>query len=256
MNDFSSFRERSENSKNPFVGEIILLDEVDSTNDYAKSFLGQHSEPENTVIVADRQLKGKGRMGRVWDSPPGMGLWMSFILKPELRPDRFFLYTFMAAVAAAEAIEAISDLAVELKWPNDLLLSQKKCGGILLESVTKNGTPYLIVGMGINVHQPDFPEGLRSHATSLFIESNRIWDRYELFDKIMTAMHNHNGVLDESILEKWKSRSAMFHRNVTIIQSDKSYEAVAKDLANDGALIIEREGKMQKIYAADVRVQI
>ncbi len=256
MNDFALFRPLAARTANSFTEKIILLDQVDSTNEYAKKLLLQQNISENTAVVADHQVKGKGRLGRVWKSPPGVGLWMSFILKPQLKPDQFFLITYMASVAVAEAVEQMTSLSAELKWPNDVLLNGKKCCGILLESVTKDSQPYVIAGIGINVNQTEFPLALQDTATSLRIESGRAWKRHELFSEILSRLGALYPSLDRSILEKWKLHSNLFGRKVDVTQANHTFEATAIDLADDGALIVEREGKHQNIYAADVRISM
>ena len=140
--------------------------------------MAEEGAPEGILVVAESQNSGKGRRGRVWKSPAGSGIWMSFLLKPQIRPEYASRLTLVAAMAVSAGIEEVTGLTSQIKWPNDLVLSGKKICGILTEMSTDLDTiRYIIVGIGINVNTSSFPEEIRETATSLYLESGRKWKR-------------------------------------------------------------------------------
>ena len=144
-------------------GGFFYFPVLGSTNDEARKFL---SAREGTVLVADRQTKGKGRLGRKWFSPPG-GLYFSVILKPRKAPKDLYKLTILAAVACARAIKSTTGLSAALKWPNDIMLEGKKVGGILTEGATRDKVSGIIIGVGINIARQKFPRQIRDAAASL-----------------------------------------------------------------------------------------
>ncbi|MBI4690234.1 MAG: biotin--[acetyl-CoA-carboxylase] ligase [Nitrospirae bacterium] len=156
--------------KDGFIGtEIVFLESIDSTNTFAMGLAGKGS-PHGTVVIADTQTKGKGRSGRTWVSPPKGNLYMSIILRPEIEPKDATLLVIMAAVACAIAIKKTSGLRVKIKWPNDLMVSDKKLGGILTEMKSDfDRITFAVIGIGINVNMEikDFPQDIRNIATSI-----------------------------------------------------------------------------------------
>jgi BirA family biotin operon repressor/biotin-[acetyl-CoA-carboxylase] ligase len=153
----------------PFVRKLVVMDTVASTNDIARD-LAAEGAGEGTVVVAEQQTAGRGRMGRVWHSPRGLGLFVSVLFRPRAPVFELTRWTLGAAVAACEACRQTSGAAVQIDWPNDLLWRGKKLGGVLAEMRTAGGTAtHLVIGAGLNVGQDgsDFPDGLSSSATSL-----------------------------------------------------------------------------------------
>lgn len=235
--------------------KILQLDEVDSTNDFSKKLILQEDIQDNHIIIADHQTHGKGRLGRVWESPSGMGIWMSLILKPDARNNDLVLYNFMTSITVCETLREVTLLPLELKWPNDILIKGKKVCGILLETVNKNTEQFLVVGIGININQQDFPEPLDKIATSLFIETRTVWDRSIILQKLLANLGKNYVDLDPGIFLRWKSLSRMLGSKITVVQGNDTYDATAKDIAEDGALVVEKNGKIEKLYAGDVHIQ-
>jgi BirA family transcriptional regulator, biotin operon repressor / biotin---[acetyl-CoA-carboxylase] ligase len=164
---------------------VIHLEEVTSTNDLALRMAGENV-PEGSVVIAERQTRGRGKQGKRWESPTG-GLWTSVVLRPKSPSSQAPIFTLMGAVASAEAIRIISGVQVLIRWPNDLLLEGKKIGGILCEArVGGNKIRHLVMGIGINVNQGegDFSSSLRGLATSLRIASGRVWEREAVAEAI------------------------------------------------------------------------
>jgi BirA family biotin operon repressor/biotin-[acetyl-CoA-carboxylase] ligase len=195
---------------------VHRLAAVVSTNDAARD-LARRGAPHGTAVLAEEQTGGRGTKGRRWHSPPGLGLYVSFLARfPADRPDiPLPLLPLAAGVAAAEAVEAASGIEVRLKWPNDLLQAGRKLGGVLVESVSAGSGPrFAVVGIGINVGhgEADFPEDLRSRATSLRLAAGRPSDGGEVFAALCRALDNWYNALTRgeagSIVEAFENRSA------------------------------------------------
>lgn len=236
--------------------KLIQLEEVDSTNEYAKKLVVQEDNRGPYVIIADHQTRGKGRLGRLWESPRGMGLWMSIILKSGRSHEEMAWTNFMVSVTVCETLRELTRLPLELKWPNDILINGKKICGILMETVNKNREVFLIIGIGININQQNFPEPLDSTATSLFIETQTVWDRWIILAKIISRFDDNNANLSPEIITRWKSLSGMLGHRVTVVQGNHTFEAIATDIAKDGALVVERNGRTEKLYAGDVHILV
>lgn len=236
--------------------EVLQLDTIDSTNEYAKSLILREDLQNNYIVVASHQTLGKGRLGRTWESPANMGLWASLILKPGVLPETMIWLNFMSSLTVCEVLRDLTRLPFELKWPNDVLIRGKKVCGILLETLNKNKELFLIIGIGINVNQHEFQGPLGKTATSLFIETQSQWDLSLLLQKIITRFTENNMNLDAGIFKRWKTMSGMFGRQITVVQSNNMFEAIAVDLATDGALLIKAKGGMEKIYAGDVQIKM
>ena len=156
-----------------FTGPVHHFETLDSTNDLAKE-LAVQGAPEGTVVVAEAQTGGRGRLGREWDSPPGVGLYVSLVLRPMLPPMELPQITLTTAVAVVRAVRRVAGVAPGIKWPNDLLLNGKKLGGILTEMETESDRiRHVVVGLGLNVNNPGFPPELAATATSLTLTAGR-----------------------------------------------------------------------------------
>ena len=172
--------------KNIIGKKIIHYKEIDSTNDEAKRLLRKGIE-EGTVIIADRQTKGRGKPGSIWFSPLGVGVYLSVVLKPFKNPKDLAPTTLLGARSVVRTIEKIGGLRSEIKLPNDVMLNGKKVSGILVE---RRASGYLIIGIGVNVNNPigSFPDEIRDSATSLKIESNKNYSVQEFIDKLLSEM--------------------------------------------------------------------
>ena len=161
------------NLKTKFIGKNVLhFETIDSTNDYAKK-IGNELR-DGSVIISEEQTKGKGRLGRVWESKAGEGIWMSIILKPNIIPNKA---PFITLIAGASIVKALNILGVDakIKWPNDITINNKKLSGILTElSAEIERVNYIVVGIGMNVKDTDFEEELKDKATSLYKENYNV----------------------------------------------------------------------------------
>ncbi len=157
-----------------FGQKIFFFKSIKSTMDYAKK-LAEKGEPEGTVVIADYQSHGRGRFGRIWKAEPEKNILMSVILRPTIPLDKFGILSFLTSISVAEAIEKNVDVKITTKWPNDLLINGKKFCGILLEaSITVESGDFVIIGIGINVNQENFPKEIQDYATSLYIETGKL----------------------------------------------------------------------------------
>jgi len=231
---------------------------TDSTNRVAMD-LGFAGEPEGTVVMAEAQTAGRGRVGRGWHSEKGMGLYFTVLLRPKLAPAQAPLLTILAGVSAHTAIAAQTGLVPELKWPNDLLLNGKKLGGILTEMHAEpNAVRFVIVGIGINVNQEKFPTELGSIATSIRKESGRMSYRLELLVRLLAQFESdYNRLLREGpsfVVERFESVSSFAKgRRVRVDTGAEWYTGVTAGLSPEGLLLVSRDnGALTTVIAGDV----
>jgi len=243
-----------------YIGkEIHYFREVDSTNEVAKR-LAQEGAQEGVVVIAERQKKGRGRGGKPWISPIG-GAWMSIILRPDTLPINAPQLTFTAGVAAAKTIKEEYALEVGIKWPNDILIENKKVCGILTEIITeKDSIDYIIAGIGIdaNVDLDQLPPELREHTTSLKSELDMEISRMMLVRKFLEnfeAMYNEfNQGNFQKILKKWRKYSKTIGSNVEINKGTEIVKGEAVGVNREGALILElKDGSLRKIISGECR---
>ena len=239
---------------------LYVFPELDSTNRYLKE-LAENNAPEWTVVVADSQSKGRGRLGRSFFSPEGTGIYMSVLLKPEIALEKSVRITSMAAVAVAEAIEKVSGVRAQIKWVNDIYLNKKKACGILVEAgidAMACKLNYAVLGIGINVGAMEFPEELQDIATSVSNESGLTVSREELIAEVLKSLQKwYPSIHDGSFLMESKRRSVLLEKEIRVHNHDGSfYEATAVDLDDMGHLVIEREGQTELLNSGEVSVRL
>lgn len=201
---------------------VHYFTEIGSTNEAALQ-LGRQGEPTGTLVVAESQSSGRGRLGRAWASPKGRGLYFSMLLRPEIGPEDLSKVTLVAALAVSKAVEEVTGLAPGIKWPNDLLLAGKKFCGILTETgPVRFGEPTLVViGIGLNVSTSgdEFPSELRERATSLLLQSGREYAASELLDAIARSVavevERFVGGAFAEILNEWRSRDILVGKRMS-----------------------------------------
>ncbi len=234
---------------------------VDSTNNVLKSMADQGA-PEGTVVVAEKQEKGRGRLGRNWSSPAGGGVYLSLLLRPPIPPQHASPLTLLAAVAACIGIRAVlPQLSPGIKWPNDLLLGGRKVCGILCEiKAEMDLVHYLIAGIGINVNTglEDLPHTLQSSATSLKLENG---DRAVSRVAVAAAILQHYDELyceyleagAAPVLARWREYNVTLGRSVKIQNQSGLYAGIARDLDSNGALVVEGDsGELRPFSAGEV----
>jgi BirA family biotin operon repressor/biotin-[acetyl-CoA-carboxylase] ligase len=242
--------------------EVIFFDSTGSTNDAAMKIAAERDDPEGIVVVADTQTGGRGRLGRNWVSPPGVNLYFTILLKPAFSPDEAPLLTLMAAVASVSAIRKVTGLEAGIKWPNDILVSGRKAGGILLEMKTDaDMIRFVAIGIGINVNMDveALPEEIRSLSTTLTKEGNIKVDRARLLENILTeAERLYKDVVagkGSVILKEWREFSSMAGRQVSVQMHDKIISGIAEDIDDKGRLIVRLpSGGRETVSAGDVTI--
>ncbi|MEM3731005.1 MAG: biotin--[acetyl-CoA-carboxylase] ligase [Candidatus Bathyarchaeia archaeon] len=246
-----------------FGKKIIFLREINSTNDFAKE-LASHGIEEGAVAVAEVQRAGRGRMGRQWSSPKG-GLYFSIILRPKIKVSEAVKLVFVAGLAVAKVLEEIFRLKVEVKWPNDVLVSGKKVCGILVEmNSVGDHVNYLVVGIGVNANvnvEKQFPEHLRGTATSLEKELGEKIQLEELFKRLLEKLEIFYDLFLESglapILEEWKKYAFFLNHHVDVISEHEKFSGLAVDVNSDGALIVRlKNGEIKRVLVGDISVKI
>jgi BirA family biotin operon repressor/biotin-[acetyl-CoA-carboxylase] ligase len=239
-----------------FMGhKIFAFETLSSTMDEA-FHLGMEGEPEGTVVCAEAQTKGRGRLGRVWVSPKGKGIYCSIILRPKLPPTQMSQITLMTAVALAEAIRQKTSLQPSIKWPNDLLLNSKKVAGILTELRAEvDQVKFVIVGIGLNINASS--SQLLDTATSLKLETNQTFNRIEIFQEALKSLELwYTKILKgnfSEVLDYCRENSATLKRRVRVSDPAADVQGMAIEIDNDGALLIRQDnGKVIKKTAGDV----
>ena len=240
---------------------VKYYDKIDSTNNQVRR-LAEEGAEEGLLVVAECQEAGKGRRGRVWKSPAGSGIWMSFLLKPQVGPEHASMLTLVAAMAVASGIQDITGMETKIKWQNDLVLSGKKICGILTEMSTDlDSIRYIIVGIGINVNTPDFPEDIAATATSLYLESGKSWKRSELIAAIMKRMEQYYEIFLKTadlsgLKEEYESKLANLGRQVKVLAPKQEYCGICRGITDGGELLVEREdGSISQVMSGEVSVR-
>ncbi len=242
-----------------FVGRnFVYSDEIDSTNSFLLNKENKFNT-DGTVILAEKQNKGHGRKDRVWYSSKGQNLTFSILLtSKKIYSKKFNHINFAASLSVAMAIENLFQLKTELKWPNDILINGKKIAGILLESISKGSKiDRLIIGIGINVNQAVFQGVFNIPPTSLKIELNENIDREKLLAEFLNTfeeMLEKVKTNPEEILKDWKSRCRLIGEKIVIEGGEKTKYGIFDDLDDDGFLLLNVGGKIEKIHFGEVSV--
>lgn len=248
-------------STNRFGRGLTLLTKTDSTQTEAEK-LAREGAPEGTLVVAEEQTSGRGRQGRVWHSPPGRGVWMSAVLRPEGPLTAVPQLTLLTAVAVCRAIRSVSGVEAGIKWPNDLLADGRKLCGILLEAVVEDGRVlHCIMGIGIdaNLSESDYPEELRERVTSLRRESGLPVDRCALIAAVMNEFESLYALYAERgfgpIRLLWESLSVTLGREIVVRDARGERRGVAHGLGEHGELLMRTEdGQVSPVYSGDIEL--
>lgn len=240
---------------------IVAVNETDSTNLLA-FHLAEEGAKDGLVVVADSQTGGKGRLGRRWESPRGVNLYCSVILRPAMPPVRAPQLTFLSAVAVARAVESVTRLEPQIKWPNDILVNGYKVAGLLNEMSSETDTIHFVVlgiGVNLNMKREQFPEGLRHPASSLMLESGDCVNRVEFTRALLTALDSlYDDFLEHGfalVREEWLRRSMVQGRMVRISSGSEVSEGIVGGIDEDGALLLQRgDGVFERVLAGDVTV--
>lgn len=241
--------------------KVTYYEQTDSTNIQAK-LAGENGGAHGTLFVADRQVAGKGRRGRSWESPKGVCIYMTLLLRPDLPPEKAPMLTLVMALGVAEGIREQTGLDARIKWPNDIVLSGKKICGILTEMSTEiDYINYVVTGVGINANQDGFPEEIKETATSLMLEGGRAVRRSELIAAVMRRYEEAYAAFMETgdmsrLQERYNELLVNRGRDVRVLEPQGEYSAHAKGINSRGELVVSTpEGEEKHIFAGEVSVR-
>ena len=244
-----------------FGKNIYCYEEVDSTNTVLRK-LSEEGACTGTLVTCESQSAGRGRRGRIWVSPEGTNIYMSLLVKPEFNPEKSRMLTLVMALSVCKAIEKSTGLKSEIKWPNDIVVNNKKVTGILTEMIlNKDKGPFVIIGTGINVNQKDFPDEIKEMATSLKLESGKEENREEITALAMNFFEEiYNEFLQAEDLSHIRSEYESYlvnkDKEVLVLCEKEPYKGRALGIDNEGELLVKREdGSIEKVYAGEVSVR-
>ncbi len=235
-------------SHREFWKSFLFFPVTDSTNTRAMELAGKGSE-HASIVCADAQTSGRGRLGRKWESPPGVNLYLSLLLRPPVDPAQTPALTLVTAVALADAIEDLSGLRVALKWPNDLLIEGRKVAGILAEmSADPDRLRYVVIGVGLNVNAnaSSFPVALREKAASLSMLAGKAFRRTEVLARFLDAFAECYGAFlsggFKALLPDWNRRDVLAGKRVLLRRGGEEARGKVHGVDESGLLIFRREG--------------
>ena len=241
-------------------GEVHYAVSVDSTNSEVKR-MAAAGAPHGSLCLAEEQTAGKGRLGRTWVSPPGVGLWQSLLLRPKLPPEQAPLITLVAAMAMAKAVRQTTGADVGIKWPNDLVCGNRKICGILLEmSADPDAIEYVVVGIGLNVKRGAIPPGLEAQAACLEDLCEALPPRRDILRAYLEAMETWMGRLEaggwQAVAADYRDMSRTLGQAVRVIGA-QNFTGTAVDIDSHGALIVTdaESGENRTVYSGDVSVR-
>ncbi|MCX7857043.1 MAG: biotin--[acetyl-CoA-carboxylase] ligase [Deltaproteobacteria bacterium] len=239
---------------------IIYKQVLESTNTYAIE-LAKKGEPEGTCVVSEAQKKGKGRLGRKWISPEGKNIYLSIILRPQISFSDVHTLSYLTCLVVTETLETVSTLRPTLKWPNDVLIGEKKISGTLVElSSTLKKVNFVVVGIGLNVNMEpnDLPEEIKNVATSIYMETGRKYDRAYVcaillnsFEKFYLAFLEKGSSFIRTI---WEEKAKIKGQALTVSVGENIVAGLCEGLGDDGALLLNTPSGTERIYAGDLVV--
>lgn len=247
------------------VNDVIYMAETDSTNNQAKE-LGSNGAVSGTLVVAGKQSAGRGRRGRSWLSADEDGVWMSILLRPDIKPEYASMLTLVAALAVADAVDIVLDGITKekclIKWPNDIIIGDRKLCGILTEMSAKPGcVDYVVIGIGINVNTKVFDDSVKDMATSLYIQCGKFIDKAEIIRSWSMSFEKYYGKFLEKcdlsqLVDEYNSRLVNIGKMVKVEVAGNIRTGKALGIDATGALRVEfEEGSVENITAGEVSVR-
>ncbi|HXC97164.1 MAG TPA: biotin--[acetyl-CoA-carboxylase] ligase [Edaphobacter sp.] len=250
-----------------YADKIHYLASVTSTNTLALE-AAQNDAPHGSIWIADEQTSGRGRSDHTWHSSRGEGLYVSILLRPHMPIKKTLLLSLATGIAAQSAIAAVTGLAPDIRWPNDLLIGEKKCGGILVETSTAPNQPtlrYAVIGIGINLNHTGFPKELQSVATSLYLETGQPLPREQLLIQLLLAIEaeidlleaeSNNSFSKINLLDRFAATSTWVRGKPVIVEEAGGYTGVTEGLDADGFLRVRGEDNvMHTVLSGGVRAR-
>ncbi len=240
---------------------VVYLERTGSTNQDAKR-LAEEGAQDGTLVVTDCQETGKGRRGRGWVSPPGINIYFTLLLRPQFQPDKASMLTLVMALSVAQAIERRTGYTPGIKWPNDIVMDGKKVCGILTEmTLEEEYIQSVVIGVGINVGQTDFPEEIKDKATSLALKCGTGTARSSLIAGIMERFEKNYALFEKNLdlsylKDTYETYLVNKNREVRILDPAGEYEGRAEGINEKGELLIELpDGSVRRVYAGEVSVR-
>lgn len=234
---------------------IEIFDSIDSTNKYLKSKINEKNY--GTIVISNEQTNGYGKSNREFLSNKDIGIYMSILINPNCLIEESLKITILTSVAILSAIKSVYNLDVKLKWVNDIILNDLKVGGILCESqinLNTNIIDNMIVGIGINVKEFEFPPSLKNIATSIENNTNIKISRNELISEIINFFDLYF-IDNKNYLDLYKENSYVLGRDIKVIQNDRQFFAKAIDIDNNGSLIVQEQEKIIKLISSDISIR-
>ncbi len=238
---------------------VVYFDEIDSTNNEAKRASAQY--PDGTLFVADCQVSGRGRRGRDFQSPSGTGIFMTMLLKPAIDPAVASRLTLIAALAVQKGIEKVTGEPCGIKWPNDVILSGKKVCGILTEMSVQDGEiEYVVVGIGINVLNTEFPPEIQDVATSLWLEGRKVTERNQIIAEVWNAFFDYyeKFLQTEDLSGMMSEYNALLINNnekVRVLDETNPFVGTAKGINQKGELLVDTGEEIVVVRSGEVSVR-
>ena len=249
------------------VTNVVYYHETDSTNTRAKQ-AAEDGEKSGTLFITECQTGGRGRRGRTWESPAGSGIWMSLLLRPEIKPFDASMLTIVAAMGMKDAIEEIigggtgqGEIHCKIKWPNDIVLGDRKICGMLTEmSAETDWINYVVIGIGVNVNTTEFDDSIKDTASSILLQTGSSVKRSD----VVVAFARHFSRYYEEFLKEcnlsgladdYNKALINVGRDVKIVERDGSFVAKAVGIDETGSLIVEKDGDTKRIVAGEVSVR-
>ena len=248
--------------KPKWVGcEILYFDSIDSTNTKAQE-LAEKGYPSGTLVVADKQIAGKGRRGRNWESPSGCGIFMTLMLKPDINPNNASMLTLVSALAVAKALADITGKDAKIKWPNDIVIDGRKVCGILTEmSAQFDYINNIVIGIGINVNNSSFPEEISATASSLrLLSGGQKYRRAEIIEKIMKYFEKYYSIFLETedlsaLVNEYDAMLVNMKKQVKVLDPKEPFEGKAMGITKTGELIVDTWESRKLVSSGEVSVR-
>lgn len=241
--------------------ELICHDTLDSTNLEIRR-LAEAKAVHGTTVLTEEQTMGKGRRGRSWSAQSGVGIWMSFLLRPEIALEHSSMLTLLAALSVAKAVREETGIQSKIKWPNDIIVGGKKVCGILTElSAQMDELNYIVVGIGINVNIKEFPSELKEKATSLSIESGRKIRRAPLAAKVLRAFEDYYEEFLKTedlrlLMDEYNSLLVHMNQRIRVIRGSKEEQFISRGINEQGELLVEDDyGRKSTVISGEVSVR-
>ncbi len=236
--------------ENKTIYKCIVLDIINSTNTFVK----ETNLSDKTVVIADYQTNGRGRLGRTFISQKGNGIYMSIVLKKFDELKDITSITCLMAVVISKVLDEVTRIKTYIKWVNDIYINDKKVCGILVEGISKNNQiDELIIGVGINVYKQEFPIDLMDKVTSLENNTNNLLNRNDIIIKILNQFEEElSNYSSNNFRKEYRGRSNLIGKIVAVKEKETSYIAKVKDISDDGGLIVVVNNEERKLYSGEV----